>query len=113
MGYSDITALLLAVNTKTHLVTFHGPIAGGEWDAFTKKYFEAVAMKNSKGVLLDEYFPVIDEDENIARLPARFRARALAQNGLHAAATQAADNHGQCCAIRASRARPTRGLADR
>jgi hypothetical protein len=34
-----------------------------------------------------------DEDENIAKLPARFRARALAQNGLHAAATQAADNH--------------------
>ena len=33
MGYSDITSLLLAMNAKTGLVTFHGPVGTSTWNA--------------------------------------------------------------------------------
>lgn len=33
LGYSDITALLNGIHARTGLVTFHGPNAGGRWDA--------------------------------------------------------------------------------
>ncbi|MBM3285448.1 MAG: LD-carboxypeptidase [Candidatus Aminicenantes bacterium] len=53
VGYSDITALLLAINAKTGLTTFHGPIGLDPWNSFTVDYFrrvvmdaEAVTMKN-------------------------------------------------------------------
>jgi muramoyltetrapeptide carboxypeptidase len=42
LGYSDITALLLAVHAKTGLVTFHGPIGMGRWDAFSIDYYKRV-----------------------------------------------------------------------
>lgn len=35
LGYSDITSLLLAIQQKTGLVTFHGPIAGQSFSAYT------------------------------------------------------------------------------
>ena len=38
-GYSDITSLLIAVQQKTGLVTFHGPVATSTYTDFTKKYF--------------------------------------------------------------------------
>jgi len=53
IGYSDITALLLAIHAKTGLVTFHGPIGLDAWNSFTAGYFrriimdaEAVTMQN-------------------------------------------------------------------
>jgi muramoyltetrapeptide carboxypeptidase len=42
LGYSDITALLLSVHAKTRLVTFHGPIGMGRWDAFSIDYYKRV-----------------------------------------------------------------------
>jgi muramoyltetrapeptide carboxypeptidase len=39
LGYSDITALLLAIFAKTGLITFHGPIGLGRWDAFSVEYY--------------------------------------------------------------------------
>lgn len=39
IGYSDITALLLAVHKYTNLVTFHGPVASSSFDPFTLSYF--------------------------------------------------------------------------
>lgn len=44
-GYSDITALLLAVHAKTGLVTFHGPNGMGRWDAFSLDSFKRVLMQ--------------------------------------------------------------------
>ena len=35
MGFSDITALLIAVNQLSGLVTYHGPVASSTFDAFT------------------------------------------------------------------------------
>jgi muramoyltetrapeptide carboxypeptidase len=52
-GYSDITALHLAIQAKTGLVTFHGPNGMGRWDAWSLDYFkrllfdgEALTMQN-------------------------------------------------------------------
>lgn len=39
VGYSDITALHLAIYKNTGLVTFHGPVAVSEWNSFSVKYF--------------------------------------------------------------------------
>jgi muramoyltetrapeptide carboxypeptidase len=56
MGYSDITALLNGIHTRTGLVTFHGPNAGGRWDEFSVNYVrrvlfegESVTFENVKG----------------------------------------------------------------
>jgi muramoyltetrapeptide carboxypeptidase len=53
MGYSDITSLLLAINARSKIVTFHGPVATSTWNEFAVNYVkrilfngEAVTMKN-------------------------------------------------------------------
>jgi muramoyltetrapeptide carboxypeptidase len=43
-GFSDISALLLAVHAKTGLVTFHGPNGMGRWDAYSLEYFKRMLM---------------------------------------------------------------------
>lgn len=40
LGYSDITALHSAINAKTGLVTFHGPIGSGSWNTFNVDQFQ-------------------------------------------------------------------------
>ncbi len=57
VGFSDITALHLAIQAKTGLVTFHGPNGMGRWDAWSLEYFkrvlfngEAVTMENVKSL---------------------------------------------------------------
>ncbi|MFM7405417.1 MAG: LD-carboxypeptidase [Cuspidothrix sp.] len=42
MGYSDITALLLAINARTQLITFHGAVATSTWNQFTIDYLKAI-----------------------------------------------------------------------
>lgn len=53
VGFSDITALLLAVYARSGLVTFHGPVGISTWNPFTVDYFrrllfegEALRMEN-------------------------------------------------------------------
>lgn len=57
LGYSDITALLLALHAKTGLVTFHGPVGLSQWNPFNvgclKRVLqegEAVTFENLKEV---------------------------------------------------------------
>ncbi|MCF6237451.1 MAG: LD-carboxypeptidase, partial [Candidatus Marinimicrobia bacterium] len=38
MGYSDITSLLLALNAKTGLVTFHGPVGISTWNKYSTDF---------------------------------------------------------------------------
>lgn len=38
IGYSDLTALLLAVQAKTGMVTFHGPVGTSTWNEFTTSH---------------------------------------------------------------------------
>ena len=45
MGFSDITALLVAVNQMSGLVTFHGPVASSSFDTFTVQSLESVILR--------------------------------------------------------------------
>ena len=45
IGYSDITALLLAVHAKTGLVTMHGPVGSATFNAFTVDWFKRVLIE--------------------------------------------------------------------
>ena len=56
IGYSDITALHLAIYEKTGLITFHGPVAVSSWNSFSYNYLkrllfqkEAILYKNPTG----------------------------------------------------------------
>ena len=51
IGYSDITALLLAIYVQTGLVTFHGPVGISNWTPFSQQYFRQVLFE-SKAVLM-------------------------------------------------------------
>lgn len=44
VGFSDITALLLALHARTGLVTFHGITGSSEWNAFNVGWFKRVLM---------------------------------------------------------------------
>lgn len=44
IGYSDITALLLSIHTKTGLTTIHGPEGAATWNAYTVDWFRRVLM---------------------------------------------------------------------
>ena len=57
IGYSDVTALLLAIHARTGLITFHGPIGLGRWDSYSLDYYkrvlfngEQVAYSNKQGL---------------------------------------------------------------
>lgn len=45
VGFSDITSLHLAIQAKTGLVTFHGPVGKSEWNSFTLKAWNAVLQQ--------------------------------------------------------------------
>jgi muramoyltetrapeptide carboxypeptidase len=45
MGYSDITALLNGIYTKTGLITYHGPNATSRWNDFTVKSARAILFE--------------------------------------------------------------------
>lgn len=47
LGYSDITALLIAIHQQTGLVTFHGPVATSTFTEYTQKYFFKVLTETS------------------------------------------------------------------
>ncbi|MBD2388034.1 S66 peptidase family protein [Cylindrospermum sp. FACHB-282] len=42
IGYSDITSLLLAINARSRIITFHGPVATSTWNQFTVDYFQRI-----------------------------------------------------------------------
>ncbi|MDJ0674575.1 MAG: LD-carboxypeptidase [Calothrix sp. MO_167.B42] len=45
MGYSDITSLLLAINARSRIVTFHGPVAISSWNQFTLDYLQPMLLQ--------------------------------------------------------------------
>ncbi len=46
IGYSDITSLLLAIDARSRIVTFHGPVATSTWNEFTVGYLKRVLFGN-------------------------------------------------------------------
>ncbi|MBC7774308.1 MAG: LD-carboxypeptidase [Phycisphaerae bacterium] len=45
IGYSDVTALHLAIHQRTGLVTFHGPVAASDYPEDTLQHFRSVLMR--------------------------------------------------------------------
>lgn len=54
MGYSDITAILNAIHLRTGMVTFHGPIAGGNFSDYTYDQYRKVLVTPSQSVRIGE-----------------------------------------------------------
>ena len=52
LGYSDITALLVAIHVKTGLVGFHGPIARQNFSEYTLAEFKKVLVEPSADVFI-------------------------------------------------------------
>lgn len=52
IGYSDITALHMAIYTKTGLVTFHGPMATSKWNSFSYSIFKEILF-NRKTIIFE------------------------------------------------------------
>ncbi len=52
LGYSDITALLIAAYDKAKLVTFHGPLATSRWTAFTTQQAKSILFSQSENLTL-------------------------------------------------------------
>jgi muramoyltetrapeptide carboxypeptidase len=50
-GFSDLTALINAIQQQTGLVTFHCPVAGSEWNAFSLESFRAIVMQAQSPLL--------------------------------------------------------------
>ena len=72
VGFSDITTLLLAINKRTDLITFHGPIAALPWPAFTVDYLkkvlfngEAVVFHNPINTKRNVNIDLIETDNRI------------------------------------------------
>ena len=86
VGYSDITALHLAIQAKTGLVTFHGPNGMGRWDAWSLDYFkrllfdgEAVTMQNP--TMLSERNALAQTENRVQTItPGTARGRVLGGN---------------------------------
>lgn len=56
VGYSDVTALLLAIYARTGLVTFHGPVGMGPWNSFSTNYFRSILFQGHAPVLKNPEF---------------------------------------------------------
>ena len=53
VGFSDITALLLALHHRTGTVTFHGPVARKAMTPFTRAHFERILTHAAPAGVLD------------------------------------------------------------
>jgi muramoyltetrapeptide carboxypeptidase len=86
MGYSDITALLNGIHARTGLVTFHGPNAGGRWDAYStdlvrRLLFEAQALEFGNPRLTSERNVLTQTEHRIRTIaPGRADGRLLGGN---------------------------------
>ncbi len=71
IGYSDVTALLLALHARTGLLTFHGPIGLSAWTPFT--------LGHARSVLFDaqaaSFANVLVDDGRL--VPENYRTRTL------------------------------------
>lgn len=75
VGFSDLTALILGLNAKTSLVTFHGPNGLTGWKTIQTEYFrrilfkgEAVTFKNIK-----------DADDSDRLMQVKYRVRTITE----------------------------------
>ena len=69
IGYSDITALHLAIYAKTGLVTFHGPLAVSTWNKFSYSIFKQILF-DKQALLLEN---PKDIGDNLTQVTNRIR----------------------------------------
>ncbi|MES2071696.1 MAG: LD-carboxypeptidase [Pseudomonadota bacterium] len=50
-GYSDLTALVNAIQAQTGLVSFHSPMGASEWNEFSVAHFRAMVMEGQAAML--------------------------------------------------------------
>lgn len=58
VGYSDITALLIAITNRSELVTYHGPVASSEFDNYTTEQF--IKTLFAKQTTTDKTLSIVD-----------------------------------------------------
>src|SRR6185503_15776699 len=87
IGYSDITALHLAIHAKTGLITFHGPIGLGRWDPYSLDYYkrvlfngEPVTYTNKQGLSTERNSLTQVEFRTQTITPGKARGRLLGGN---------------------------------
>ena len=68
IGFSDITALHLAIFQRTGLITFHGPNGASSFTEYTKKHLLETLTSAKSGLRVD--LPSAPEDED----PAQYKA---------------------------------------
>ncbi len=71
LGYSDITALLLAMYARTGLVTFHGPNGNSIWNTFSADYLKELVFNGAQV----RYSNPVDEADSLA--PVAYRTRTI------------------------------------
>lgn len=69
IGYSDITALHLAIFEKTGLVTYHGPLAVSTWNSFSFDHFKRLLFDKEKITFTNPK----DKGDNLAQTKNRIR----------------------------------------
>lgn len=53
IGYSDITALLLAIYAQTGLITFHGPLGVSTWTPFAVNYLQKILFAGEQVTMIN------------------------------------------------------------
>ncbi|MBN8503495.1 MAG: LD-carboxypeptidase [Burkholderiales bacterium] len=67
-GFSDLTALVNAIRQQTGLITFHSPVAGSEWNAFSVEHFRRLVMQAEMPLLAN---PSGELADNLVQRPWR------------------------------------------
>jgi muramoyltetrapeptide carboxypeptidase len=81
MGFSDVSALLLGINARTGLVTFHGPMGISSWVPFTVEQMKRILFR-CEAVKIASPFGLDDEAESRVKTiaPGRARGRLIGGN---------------------------------
>ncbi len=71
IGYSDVTALLYGIYSRSGLVCFHGPVGISTFNDFSLRHFKSVLMEGNKEYqmqipLSDNHTP--DSEENVIQI---------------------------------------------
>ena len=73
MGFSDITTLLLAIEEKAQLVTFHGPMAAMSWPSFTVEQLKKVLFDGQAPLILENPRDELNPSEDIIQTQDRIQ----------------------------------------
>ncbi len=76
IGFSDITSLHLAIQHKTGLVTFHGPVGKSDWNAFTLNSWKQVLFEGKEA----QYILPVDQDDAFIINPGKAKGKLLGGN---------------------------------